>query len=76
MDEHNEEILGIEVKYSDGLGGISLQAMDYLKELSGDKFIGGWILYRGAKVVPLKDDIFAVPVKYLWEPMITTRSNA
>jgi hypothetical protein len=37
-----------------------------LQQQSGKDFICGIVLYRGNKIVPFAEDLWAVPVEALW----------
>ena len=66
LENHLGEIIGIEVKSSMSVDKKYLSGLIELKELVGDKFKKGIIIYTGKDVLPLADKIWAVPVSYLW----------
>jgi hypothetical protein len=41
--------------------------MRILREVTGDRFRKGIVVYTGNELVPFKDSLWAVPVNYLWE---------
>lgn len=64
--ENGGDVVGIEVKSSASVDKKYLSGLRELKELTGDRFKQGIVLYAGNAVVPLDDRIFAVPVGRLW----------
>lgn len=67
LENSKGEVIGIEVKSSKTIDKKYLSGLQELKEVCGDKFKKGIVLYSGNEVFPLSDDIWAVPVCYFWE---------
>lgn len=67
LENNSGEIIGIEVKSSKSIDKKYLSGLQELKDLVGDKFKKGIILYAGNDVIPLSDKMWAVPVSYLWK---------
>lgn len=61
------KIVGIEVKYKKSCNLSDLNGLKKLKELSGEKFYKGIILYQGNKPIFMDKDIVALPAASLWE---------
>jgi hypothetical protein len=59
-------IVGIEVKAAPTVRPEDAEGLQFLKELAGDRFRRGIILYTGTEVQPLAHDITALPVDALW----------
>ena len=66
LENSNGDIIGIEVKSSTSLDKKYISGLLELKEITGDKFKKGIVLYTGYDIVPLSDKIWAVPLCYLW----------
>ena len=67
LENNSGEIIGIEVKSSKSIDKKYLSGLQELKDLVGDKFKKGIILYAGNDVISLSDKMWAVPVSYLWK---------
>lgn len=61
------KVVGIEVKYKRTCNLTDIKGLQKLKELSGDKFHKGIVLYQGDKSIFLDKDIVALPATALWE---------
>lgn len=66
LENNSGEVIGIEVKSSKSIDKKYLSGLQELKDLVGDKFKKGIILYAGKDVIPLSEKMWAVPVSYLW----------
>ena len=67
LENSKGEIIGIEVKSSKTIDKKYLSGLQELKEVCGDKFKKGIVLYSGNEIFPLTDGIWAVPVCYFWQ---------
>lgn len=67
LENSNGDIVGIEVKSSSNIDKKYLSGLLELKELTGDKFKKGIVVYTGKDIIPLSDKIWAVPVCYFWK---------
>ena len=74
LEDTMGNIVGIEVKYSDSITASDFKGLHYLRELAGDKFLKGVILYAGKSTIPLGKDLFALPIDSLWA-IITTANQ-
>lgn len=63
------EVVGIEVKSTKDITKKTYSGLLELKELCGDKFQKGVILYSGKDIIPLSEKIWAVPICYFWEKL-------
>jgi predicted AAA+ superfamily ATPase len=61
------EAVGIEVKLDASLSERDFANMRILREVTGDRFKKGIVVYTGNELVPFKDNLWAVPVNYFWE---------
>lgn len=66
LENYNGEIVGIEVKLAGSVDNGDTKGLKVLKAEVGNKFKKGIIIYTGNEIVPLSEDIWAVPVNYLW----------
>ena len=67
IENHNGKTLGIEVKLDGTIRDKDWANMSVLKEVLGDRFIKGIIIYTGTDILQVGRNIWAVPVNYLWE---------
>jgi predicted AAA+ superfamily ATPase len=59
-------IVGIEVKAAGEVASRDFKGLRALKEMVGDHFVAGMILYQGTTTVPFGDGLFATPLDRLW----------
>jgi predicted AAA+ superfamily ATPase len=60
------DIVGVEAKAGATLAGASTAGLRKLRDLAGESFKAGIVLYTGRETLPLGDRIWAVPVSALW----------
>ena len=65
LSDQSGKLVGIEVKASRSINPKDFSGLEKLKELSGDKFKRGIILYSGTDVFK-RGDHYAVPISALW----------
>ncbi len=70
LENAQGDVVGIEVKSAKDIDKKAYSGLLELKELCGDKFKKGVILYTGNDIVPLSEKIWAVPVCYFWKEVI------
>ena len=61
------KIVGIEIKLSSVIRADDVKGLKSLKDLVGDAFYQGIVLYMGDKVLSLGEKLYAIPVSALWE---------
>lgn len=61
------KVVGIEIKLSSVIRSDDVKGLKSLKDLVGDAFYQGFVLYMGDKVLSLGERLYAVPVSALWE---------
>jgi hypothetical protein len=61
------DIAGIEVKASGTVAATDFRGLRRLREVTGDRFKAGVVLYDGETCLGFGDRLFAVPVRMLWE---------
>jgi predicted AAA+ superfamily ATPase len=60
-------VAGVEVKASATVTAADFRGLNKLREASGKRFAAGVILYDGETTASFGDQLFAVPVRTLWE---------
>lgn len=70
LENAQGDVVGIEVKSAKDIDKKAYSGLLELKELCGDKFKKGIILYTGNDIVPLSEKIWAVPICYFWKKVI------
>lgn len=60
------EIVGVEVKAGATVTPSDFRALTRLRERSGSKFRSGVVFYGGAKRLPFRDRMWAMPISALW----------
>ena len=66
IERNNGDTIGIKVKSDMVIKQEDFKGLKVLKEAVGDKFVKGIVVYTGNEVVPFAEDMWAVPVCYLW----------
>ena len=66
LEGKNRSIIGIEVKSSTKIDQNDLKGLKKLKEIAGDKFVKGIIIYTGEHLLPMGKDLYAMPLETLW----------
>ena len=61
------ELAGLEVKASGTVTPSDFRGLRKLKEAAGPRFKAGVVLYDGEACVRFGEDLFAVPIRALWE---------
>ena len=61
------EIIGIEVKASASVGANDFKGLHSQSQTVGRKFRRGVILYTGNESVPFGNELFALPIRSLWQ---------
>ena len=67
LQRRNGKLVGIECKASSTISMDHFKGLAALKELVGEKFHRGIVLYTGSETVSFANDFEAVPVSALWE---------
>ena len=68
LEDSSNHIYGIEVKSGSSLSKDSAKHLKWFRDnLIKDKKFLGIVLYTGEYVVPISNDIYAVPINNLWE---------
>ena len=67
LESPSGELVGIEVKSASRVHERDLRGLESLRELAGDKFCRGIVLYGGKDRVPLGKSLLALPIASLWQ---------
>ncbi len=67
LESPSGDIVGIEVKTPSHIQDEDLRGLQFLKDLTGNRFRRGIILYTGNKIVPLGKQFYAMPIDVLWQ---------
>lgn len=60
-------VAGIEVKSAAPVQAADFRGLRKLREVSGEHFVAGVVLYDGGPTIHFGDRMFGVPVRRLWE---------
>ena len=63
----HQALAGVEVKASATVNMADFRGLRKLQRLAGDRFVGGAVVYDGEHCVGFGDNLYAVPVRMLWE---------
>ena len=66
LENQARQIVGLEVKAASSLSERNFRGLQSLKELAGDKFQQGIVLYTGTHPVRFAPDMIALPISCLW----------
>ncbi|MBC7293641.1 MAG: DUF4143 domain-containing protein, partial [Thermoleophilia bacterium] len=67
VEGRDGRVAGVEVKAAVSLSASDFRGLKVLAEVAGEKFARGVILYLGEDVVPVAENMHAVPLAALWE---------
>lgn len=70
LEADGQRLAGIEVKAAATVIAADFKGLHKLKAAVAERFAGGVVLYDGESTVPFGDDLFAVPIRRLWEPAV------
>jgi predicted AAA+ superfamily ATPase len=66
LEGRGGDVVGIEVKAASTVRPEDADGLKFLKELAGEDFRRGVVLYTGRETLPLARDIWALPIDALW----------
>jgi predicted AAA+ superfamily ATPase len=67
LERGSTAVAGIEVKAAASVNEADFRGLRKLRDAAGPRFAAGVVLYDGPATTPFGDDLFAVPVRRLWE---------
>ncbi len=66
LEQPDGRLAGIEVKSRDAVTASDFRGLEELHKHTGDDFVCGIVLFRGSKLIPFGDKLWAVPVDVMW----------
>lgn len=67
LEARDGRLIGIEVKAASSISADAFKGLRALKESMEDRFVRGIVLYSGSNIVPFGENLFAVPMRTLWD---------
>jgi predicted AAA+ superfamily ATPase len=71
LEDPSGRVVGIEVKASATVTARDFKGLHALKEIAGDRFVRGLVLYSGHVTIPFGafgERLHALPISAVWEP--------
>jgi len=68
LEQGHHAVAGVEVKAGATVGDSDFRGLRKLRDIAGKRFVAGVVLYDGTTAGKFGEDLFAVPVRRLWEP--------
>ncbi len=66
LENASGSLVGIEVKGSATINPSDFKGLQYLQEMTQQKFHRGIVLYLGSEIIPYGKGLFAIPLSSLW----------
>jgi hypothetical protein len=66
LEQPDGRLAGIEVKSRDAVTASDFRGLEELHKQTGNDFVCGIVLFRGNKLIPFGDKLWAVPVDVMW----------
>lgn len=66
LERPNADLIALEIKASDHVSKSDFKGLKELKSHAKEHFITGAVLYQGKDIVPFDDDLWALPIDFLW----------
>ena len=70
LESRQGEVVGIQVKSGTTLHEDDADGLRFLRDLAGDKFVRGVVLYCGSEIQPLDATITGIPIGALWAQLL------
>ena len=70
LESRQGEVVGIQVKSGTTLHEDDADGLRFLRDLAGDKFVRGVVLYCGSEIQPLDAKITGIPIGALWAQLL------
>ncbi len=67
LEQGHAGLVGVEVKAAASVSDGDLRGLRKLRDAAGQRFTAGVVLYDGTATIPFGDDLYAVPLRALWE---------
>jgi hypothetical protein len=59
----------VEIKAAASVGNADFRGLRKLRDVAGKRFVAGVVLYDGSAASKFDEQLFAVPIRALWETM-------
>jgi uncharacterized protein len=66
LERGSASVAGVEVKAAASVTDADFRGLRKLREAAGRRFASGVVVYDGASATRFGDDLFAVPLRFLW----------
>ncbi len=70
ITREDQSAIGVKIRGNDQITDRDIQEFDKLKELLGNKFFRGYIIYLGSELKEIQENVYALPINYLWSDPI------
>jgi hypothetical protein len=67
LEQGHSTVAGVEVKAAATVGDADFRGLRKLRDAAGTRWAAGVVLYDGEAAIRFADDLFALPVRMLWE---------
>lgn len=67
LQGRGDRLVGVDVVVSDTVVTSHLGGLRHFRQLAGDRFLRGIVLYLGDEIRRLEDDLWAIPLSALWK---------
>jgi len=67
LEQGRTGVAGVEVKSAASVGDADLRGLRKLRDAAGPRFKAGVVLYDGTATISFGDNLYAVPLRALWE---------
>ena len=67
LESADGRVVGIEVKAAIDVAPNALSGLRYLQRRLGDRFVAGFVVHCGERVMPAGPNLWTVPVSALWQ---------
>jgi uncharacterized protein len=67
LEAADGRVVGIEVKASVDIDGTALAGLRHLQQTLGDRFVAGFVIHCGERVLPAGERLWTIPPSALWE---------
>ncbi len=61
------QLVGIEIKASSTVRTSDFNGLRQLKKYAGNRFVKGVVLYDGETSLGFGDEMYAIPIRFIWE---------
>ena len=66
ITRENTNAIGFRIRDNDRILKKDIEHFRMFRQIAGKKFFRGYLIYLGRKILKLDEDIYALPINYLW----------